>query len=110
MVWFSEAVIFGPSLRWIFNDHLFFDFGIHLLWGKKQKNNLYDLCVDGSIDTTVGSGCGVQDPTTWQAGQWQMLNAAVQQAAEHPYWSKESFADRFMRKRDEFWVGVTYQF
>ena len=21
--WFSEAVIFGPSLRWIFNDHLF---------------------------------------------------------------------------------------
>ena len=30
-------------------------------------------------------------------------------AAESPFWSQQSFADKFMRNRDEFWVGVTWQ-
>jgi len=105
--WWSEAVIYGPSLKWILNDNLYFEFGLNLLWGKKQQHNLRDLCPDGGID---GATCSVRNPATWQAGQWQMLNAGVQEASEHPFWGKESFADRFMRKRDEFWLGVTYQF
>jgi hypothetical protein len=58
-----------------------------------------------------GGTCTFRDPTTWQAGNWQDLNGPLQRASISPFgWAQSSFADRFMRRRDEFWVGVTYQF
>ena len=54
--------------------------------------------------------------STFQSGepvtvaQWQTLNKGLEQASQSPWWSKQSFADRFMEKRDEFYVGFTYQF
>ncbi len=101
--WRSRAVIIGPSLRYTYNEHLLFDIGFNMLWGSTRKHNIRDLCAGG------GLGC-LSDPTTWQQGNWQTLNASLEQRAEAPFWSKESFADRFMRDRDEFWMGVTYQF
>jgi hypothetical protein len=101
--WQAGAILTGPSLRYILNEHLFFDVGVNLLWGRKRKHNIRDLCSDGSL------GC-LGDPTSWQAGQWQTLNGPLSRTAESPWWGKESFVDKFMRKRDEFWFGVTYQF
>jgi hypothetical protein len=101
--WRSQAVIIGPSLRYTFNDHLLFDVGFNMLWGTTRKQNIRDLCSNQTLSC-------LDDPTTWQDGNWQTLNAGLQQRAEAPFWGKESFSDRFMRKRDEFWMGVTYQF
>jgi hypothetical protein len=101
--WQAGAVITGPTVRYIFNEHLYFDVGLNALWGHKRKHNIRDLCVDGSLSCFA-------DPTTWQDGNWQTLNGPLQRTAESPYWGKESFADKFMQNRDEFWFGVTYQF
>jgi hypothetical protein len=102
--WNAGAVITGPSFRWFYNESIFFDVGVNLLWGGNKKvHNLRDVCSGG------GLAC-LGDPTTWQDGNWQMLNAALARRAEAPFWAKESFADKFMEDRDEFWFGVTYQF
>ena len=93
----------APSLRYVYNASIFFDVGINVLWGKKRTSNIRDLCADQTL------GC-LGDPTRWQDGNWQTLNAPLDRKAEAPFWSRESFADKFMRNRDEFWVGVTYQF
>ena len=77
--------------------------GINVLWGKKRRHNIRDLCDDQTLDCLA-------DPATWQRGNWQTLNAALARKAEAPFWGTESFADKFMRNRDEFWFGVTYQF
>ncbi len=74
-----------------------------MLWGSTRKHNIRDVCSSGTLSC-------LGDPTSWQDGNWQILNAALEQRAEAPFWGKESFADRFMRDRDEFWMGVTYQF
>jgi len=101
--WKSGAYIWGPSFKWVLDDHLSFEFGVNLLWGDSQKHNLRDLCADSSLSCAA-------NPATWQAGNWQTLNGPLVREAEAPYWSQQSFADKFMRNRDEFWVGVTWQF
>ena len=101
--WRSQAVIIGPSLRYTYNEHLLFDIGFNMLWGSSRKQNIRDVCSNQTLTC-------LSDPTTWQDGNWQMLNAGLKQQAQSPFWGKESFADRFMRDRDEFWMGVTYQF
>jgi len=101
--WNAGAVVTGPYVRWFWNESIFFDFGVNLLWGEKKEHNLRDVCDDGSLSC-------LGDPTTWQAGNWQMLNAALARRAEAPFWGKESFVDKFMRNRQELWFGVTYQF
>jgi hypothetical protein len=101
--WNSDAIIFGPSLRWILNQNLSFDFGLSLLWGQGRRHNIRDFCSDGTLSC-------IGDPTTWQDGNWQLLNGPARRTSETPYWGQQSFADRFMRKRDEFWLGFTYQF
>jgi len=101
--WKSNAIIFGPQLGWIYNDHLRFDAGLNAIWGESQRHNLRDVCADATLSC-------LGNPTSWQAGNWQMLNGPLVRQAEAPYWAQESFADKFMRRRDEFWVGATYQF
>jgi len=101
--WMAGAVIMGPSLRYVYDDHWFFDVGMNVLWGKRRDHNLSDMCADQSYSCLT-------DPTSWTPGQWQTLNSRFQQAAEAPFWGLESFSDKFMRNRDEFWFGVTYQF
>ncbi len=101
--WRSQAVIIGPSLRYTYNEHLLFDIGFNMLWGTSRKQNIRDVCSNQTLSC-------LSDPTSWQDGNWQMLNAGLKQQAQSPFWGKESFADRFMRDRDEFWMGVTYQF
>jgi hypothetical protein len=104
--WMAQALIWGPKLRWIMTNNVFFDVGVNMLWGGANRHqNILDMCPgeDG------GLSC-VADPTTWNDGQWQALNADLQQSSQSPWWSKQSFADRFMEKRDEFYVGFTYQF
>lgn len=102
--WDAQAWITGPSLRWVMNQNVFFDIGANLIWGKPDTHNLSNLCGIGSQSL----GC-VGDPTTWQSGQWQGINQDFAFKSETPWW-KESFADKFMEKRDEVWVGFTYQF
>ncbi len=111
--WMAEAVIWGPQFRYIYNSSLFFDFGFNMIWGQSRQHNIRDFCSDGNLNSpsAANGGCRLGDPTTWQPGNWQALNGPLQRAAISPFgWAQSSFADRFMRRRDEFWVGVTYQF
>jgi len=111
--WQAEAVLWGPEFRYVYNSNLSFEFGFHMIWGQTRVHNIRDFCSDGTIDSPSGSngGCTFRDPSSWQAGNWQALNGPLQRASVSPYgWAQQSFADRFMRRRDEFWVGVTYQF
>lgn len=100
--WKAQAWITGPYLRWVYDEHLFFDVGVNLLWGKQQKHNIRDICADSSLSC-------LGDPDTWNDGNWQLLNRDFFRTAESPFFGKESFADQFMESRDEFWFGVTYQ-
>ena len=101
--WSARAWITGPSLKWIYNESLYFEAGINLLQGKKSIHNIRDICQNGQLQC-------LSDPTTWQPGNWQLINNNFNRYAEGPYWNLESFADSQMEKRDEVWVGVTYQF
>jgi len=101
--WAAHAWITGPSLKWILNESLYFEAGINLLQGKKAIHNIRDICPSGKLDC-------LGDPTTWNAGNWQLINLNFNRYAEGPYWNLESFADSQMQHRDEVWFGATYQF
>jgi hypothetical protein len=101
--WSAHAWVTGPSLKWILNESLYFEGGINLLQGRGHLHNIRDICANG------GYAC-LSDPTTWQAGNWQIINAGLQRFSQSPFWGMESFADRQMKKKDEVWLGVTYQF
>ncbi len=107
--WKAGAVLFGPKLRWAWDDHLSFEFGVNMLWGRNRQHNVRDLCPDGRLEG--GAGCSFAEPSTWQAGNYQILNAPLDRESQSPFgWQQQSFADRAMRKRDEFWIGATYRF
>ena len=79
-------------------------FFINLLWGGANRpHNVRDLCADGTLSC-------IADPATWQEGQWQALNKNLLQRSQSPFFARQGFADRFQEHRDEFWVGMTYQF
>jgi hypothetical protein len=101
--WASKAWITGPKLKWVMNDAISFEVGINLLEGTRSKFNISNICPDGSVNC-------LGDPTTWQAGNWQLINENFRKYAEAPWWGRESFADNRMESRDEVWAGVTYQF
>jgi hypothetical protein len=101
--WAAQAWITGPKFKWVVNDQVSFEIGVNLLQGSRKDHNIRDICSDG------GLGC-LGDPTTWQNGNWQLINAGFDRYAEAPWWGLESFADTMMEERDEVWVGVTYQF
>jgi len=101
--WSAHAWVTGPSLKWILNESIYFEGGINLLQGRGHEHNIRDVCADGSLNCLA-------DPTTWQAGNWQIINAGLQRYSQSPFWGMESFADRQTKKKDEVWLGVTYQF
>jgi uncharacterized protein DUF1302 len=101
--WSAHAWVTGPSLKWILNESLYFEGGINLLQGRGHQHNIRDICKDGSVDC-------LGNPDSWNIGNWQLINAGFQQRSQSPFWGMESFADRQMKKRDEVWFGVTYQF
>jgi hypothetical protein len=101
--WAAKAWVTGPSLKWIYNESLYFELGINLLQGQNSYHNIADICASG------GLGC-LGNPATWQPGNWQLINENFRRTAQSPSWSLESFADSQMKKRDEVWFGVTYQF
>lgn len=101
--WAAHAWITGPSLKWILNESLYFEIGVNFLEGSKRVHNIRDICQNGK------TSC-LGDPTTWQAGNWQLINKGFARTAEGPYWNLESFADSQMQHRDEVWFGATYQF
>jgi hypothetical protein len=101
--WKASAIVWGPQLGWVYNESLRFDAGVNALWGESARHNLRDVCADATLSC-------LGDPTAWQSGNWQMLNGPLVRQAEAPFWGQESFADKFMRRRDEVWVGATYQF
>lgn len=104
--WNAQAFAYAPTLRWILGQHLYWEIGAILLNGDAtRRHNLRDVCPGGVITLAC-----ISEPTSWNAGQWQMLNRGLERASQSPWWSKQSFADRFMEKRDEFWAGLTYQF
>jgi hypothetical protein len=103
--WNARALIAGPKIHYVWNDHLSFDLGVNLLWGTTHHHNIRDLCPSGKLD------CLTQDPSTWNPGQWQGINEAFKRSTQSPFgWLQEGFADHFMEKRDEVWIGATYQF
>ena len=102
--WNAGALIAGPSFRWVLSNNLFLDFGVNLLFGgRDHRHNVRDLCADGSLEC-------LRDPDTWNPGQWQTLNEDLDRYARSPWFARQSFADDFMEDRDEFWLGVTWQF
>ena len=101
--WGAKAWITGPKFKWIVNESLFFEVGVNLLQGQGRQHNIRDICKDGSLSC-------LGDPTTWQTGNWQLINSNFNRTAEGPFWSMESFADHQMKHRDEVWFGATYQF
>jgi hypothetical protein len=101
--WASKAWITGPKLKWVMNDSISFEVGVNLLQGSKAEHNIRDICPSGGYDCLA-------DPTTWNTGNWQLINESFDRYAEAPFFGMESFADHMMEKRDEVWVGVTYQF
>jgi len=101
--WSAQAWITGPKLKWVMNDKVSFEVGINLLQGSKKVHNIRDICASGGTDCLA-------DPTTWQAGNWQLINKDFAKTAEAPFYNRESFADNMMEDRDEVWAGVTYQF
>jgi hypothetical protein len=101
--WAARAWITGPKFKWVVDDHLSFEVGVNLLNGTKKQSNIRDICENGT------KGC-IGDPTTWQTGNWQLINYQFDRYAEGPFWARESFADTMMESRDEVWMGVTYQF
>jgi len=101
--WAAKAWITGPKLKWVMNDKISFEVGINLLQGSKSQHNIRDICPSGGYEC-------LGDPTTWNDGNWQLINLNFERYAEAPFWSRESFADHMMEKRDEVWAGVTYQF
>jgi len=101
--WAAKAWVTGPSLKWIYNESLYFQAGINLIQGKNNYHNISDICKNGSLSC-------LGDPTTWNPGNWQLINENFRRTAQSPSWSLESFADNQMKKRDEIWFGATYQF
>ncbi len=101
--WASHGWITGPKLKWVMNDRISFEVGINLIQGGKEVHNIRDICPSGGTDCLA-------DPTTWNSGNWQLINEDFRRYAEGPWFGKESFADNMMEKRDEVWMGVTYQF
>jgi hypothetical protein len=108
--WNAGAVLWGPKLRWAQTPNLSFELGVNLLWGQSRRHIVRDLCANGSLSGSP-SGCSFADPTTWQDGNWQLLNGPLERTTQSPFGhAQQSFADGFMRRRDEFWLGVTYKF
>ena len=101
--WGAKAWITGPKFKWVMNESLFFEVGVNLLQGQGRDHNIRDICKDGSLSC-------LGDPTTWQKGNWQLINQNFARTAEGPFWNMESFADHQMKHRDEVWFGATYQF
>jgi len=101
--WAARAWITGPKLKWVMNDRISFEVGVNLLQGSRKEHNIQDICKNGSLNC-------LGDPTSWQAGNWQLINKGFDRYAQAPFWGRESFADDMMESRDEVWAGVTYQF
>jgi hypothetical protein len=104
--WNADAFILGPSFKWVINQNLSARIGLNFLLGDTDRDhNLRHLCPGsgGALDC-------IGDPTTWNAGQWQALNRGLERRSQSPWWSRQGFADRFQDRRDEIWIGVTYQF
>jgi hypothetical protein len=104
--WKADALILGPSFKWVISQHLSAQIGINLLFGGRERDHdLRQLCPGAA----GGLGC-IGDPATWNEGQWQALNEGLAPRSASPWWSRQGFADSFQARRDEFWVGFTYQF
>ncbi len=108
--WNAGAVLWGPKLRYAWDAQLSFELGVNMLWGQKRHHIVRDLCADGTLSGSP-SGCSFGDPSTWQDGNWQLLNGPLERTTQSPFGhAQQSFADQFMRRRDELWAGVTYRF
>jgi hypothetical protein len=108
--WNAGAVLWGPKLRWAYDPKLSFEVGVNLFWGQTKRHVVRDLCADGSLSGSA-SGCSFADPTTWQDGNAQLFNGPLERTTQSPFGhAQQSFADGFMRRRDEFWMGITYRF
>ena len=104
--WKADALLLGPSFKWVINQHLTAQVGMNFLFGGSQRDHdLRQLC-PGSAG---GLDC-LGDPTTWNPGQWQALNKDLAARSASPWWARQGFADRFQSRRDEVWIGFTYQF
>jgi len=101
--WAAKAWITGPKLKWVMNDKISFEVGVNLLQGSNHEQNIRNICKNGKLNC-------LGDPTTWQTGNWQLINYQFKRETDAPWWNQESFADKMMESRDEVWAGVTYQF
>jgi len=104
--WMANALIIGPSFKWVIGQHLTANIGVNfLLGGREREHDLRQLCPGAS----GGLGC-IGDPESWNDGQWQALNQNLAQRSQAPWWLRQGFADNFQARRDEIWMGFTYQF
>ena len=101
----AQALAAGPSIRYILNDQISFEFGANIVLAKRQKRPLRNLCAGGA-DTVE---CLV-DPAQQQAGNFQGLNRGLVRKTQSPFFSASSFGDELNEDRDEIFFNITYQF
>jgi hypothetical protein len=101
----AQALAAGPSVKYILNDQISFEFGANIVLAKRQKRPLRNLCA-GAADTV---DCLV-NPSLQQAGNFQGLNRGLVRKTQSPFFSAESFGDELNEDRDEIFFNITYQF
>jgi hypothetical protein len=101
----AKALAAGPSIRWILNDNISFEFGANIVLGRTEKRAIRNLCPNG-VDTVA---C-LSDPRQQQAGAFQGINRGLVRQTQSPFFGAESFADELNEDRDEIFFNVTYQF
>jgi hypothetical protein len=101
----ARALAAGPSIRYVINDNLSFEFGAAIVLGRSEKRSIRNLCA-GAEDTVA---C-LSDPNQQQAGSFQGINRGLVARTQSPFFSAESFGDELNEDRDEIFFNLTYQF
>jgi len=102
--WNAGAVATGPSIKWVLTNELFVEVGANIVWGRRQKKPLRNLCAGGPLTEAC-----LGDLAQQQAGSFQGINDNFAGRSEGPFFA-ESFGDHIQEDKDEIFFGVTYQF
>jgi hypothetical protein len=102
--WNAQALAWGPSIKYIFNDHVSLEFGAQMIWAKRQKTSLQNACAGGDLTTAC-----ISDPANFQPGSFQPIYRNFARTAEAPFF-QESFGDHVEENRDTLFMNFVYQF
>jgi hypothetical protein len=102
--WNAQALAWGPSLKWIYNDNVSIEVGAQMIWARRTKKPLLNACAGGDLTITC-----LSDPANFQPGAFQPINRGFARTAESPYYAS-SFGDHIEENRDTLFLNLIYQF